>query len=241
MDPILADPARAGRRGGSQRTGRDPAVRAANVRDDGLRRDRRVVRVVGRRARPAAGRAPGPACARGDTRALDSLAAPGHRSRHRIVRCRLDAEARSARIGDDAGGDRHRAADSHLFGLVHAGRAAWRPRAVLLLHEPVLRVHAAARPGGKLPGVVRRLGGRGPLLVPADRILVREAVGGDGRVQGLPRQPHRRLGLPGRCPAGVYDVWHAGLPGGRGSGHAAAGRSGPAVPSRSSACCCSSA
>ena len=42
---------------------------------------------------------------------------------------------------------------------------------------------------------VRRVGGRRPLLVPADRLLVQEAVGQRRRQEGLRRQPHRRLRL----------------------------------------------
>ena len=41
----------------------------------------------------------------------------------------------------------------------------------------------------------RRVGRGRPLLLPADRLLVREAVGGAGGEEGLPRQPGRRLRL----------------------------------------------
>ena len=39
---------------------------------------------------------------------------------------------------------------------------------------------------------VRRLGGRGPVLVPADRLLLPAALGLDGGQQGVHHQPHRR-------------------------------------------------
>ena len=47
--------------------------------------------------------------------------------------------------------------------------------------------------GVELPGDVRRLGRRRPLLVPADRLLVSEEVGVRRRQEGVHRQPHRRL------------------------------------------------
>ena len=69
---------------------------------------------------------------------------------------------------------RHRHADPRLLDRLHGRRAARRLRAVLLLPEPVLLLHAHARPGKQLPGDVRGLGGRRPVLVPADWLLVRE-------------------------------------------------------------------
>ena len=63
----------------------------------------------------------------------------------------------------------------HVYSTAYmARRAARRRRAVLLLPEPVLLLHAHARAGQQLPGDVRGLGGRRALLVPADRLLVRE-------------------------------------------------------------------
>ena len=47
--------------------------------------------------------------------------------------------------------------------------------------------------GVELPGDVRRLGRRGAVLVPADRLLVSEEVRRRRRQEGLHRQPHRRL------------------------------------------------
>ena len=68
-----------------------------------------------------------------------------------------------------------------------------RVRALLLVPEPVLLLHAGAGARLELPGDVRRLGGRRPLLVPADRLLLQEAVGRRRRQEGVHRQPHRRL------------------------------------------------
>ena len=58
-------------------------------------------------------------------------------------------------------------------------RSRLRVRALLLVPEPVRRVHAAARARRELPGDVRRLGRRRPLLVPAHRLLVPEASAAD--------------------------------------------------------------
>ena len=59
--------------------------------------------------------------------------------------------------------------------------------------------------GEQPAGAVRRLGGRRPLLLPADRLLLRPAVRRAHRAelrrrraQGVHRQPHRRLRLPDR-------------------------------------------
>ena len=49
-----------------------------------------------------------------------------------------------------------------------------RIRALLRVPESLRRVHAAARAGRQLPGAVRRLGRRGAVFVPADRLLVPE-------------------------------------------------------------------
>ena len=118
------------------------------------------------------------------------------RDRHRHVRGELDVPARSARGAHDARRHRHRLPDPRLLDRLHAGRAARRLRAVLLLPEPVLLLHARARARRQLPRDVRRLGGRRALLVPADRLLVREAERRRRRQEGVHRQPHRRLGLP---------------------------------------------
>ena len=105
----------------------------------------------------------------------------------------VHAAARSAVGGDDPGRHRHRLADPHLLDRLHARGERRRVRALLLVPEPVRRVHAGARARLELPGDVRRLGGRRPLLVPADRLLVSEEVGVRRRQEGVHRQPHRRL------------------------------------------------
>ena len=67
--------------------------------------------------------------------------------------------------------------------------------------------------GVELPGDVRRLGGRRPLLVPADRLLVQEEVGVRRRQEGVRRQSHRRLRVHPRHAGAVHALRHARLPG----------------------------
>ena len=50
----------------------------------------------------------------------------------------------------------------------------------------------------ELPGAVHRLGRRRALLLPADRLLVQRQGERRRRQEGVHRQPHRRLRLPGR-------------------------------------------
>ena len=76
--------------------------------------------------------------------------------------------------GHDPRRHRHRVAHSHLLDRLHARGERLGVRPLLLVPEPVCRVHARARPRRELPRDVRRLGGRRPLLVPADRLLVPE-------------------------------------------------------------------
>ena len=132
--------------------------------------------------------------------------------RHRPVPGALGVPARSAVRDDDARRHRHRHADPRLLDRLHGRRAARRRRALLLLPEPVLLLHAHARPGKQLPGDVRGLGRRRPLLVPADRLLVREEERGGRRQEGVHHQPHRRLGLRPRRLPDLLHVRHARLP-----------------------------
>ena len=123
------------------------------------------------------------------------------------------APARPAVGADDPRHHRHRLADPHLLDRLHARGDRQRVRALLLVPEPVRLVHARARARRELPGDVRRLGGRRPLLVPADRLLLHEAVGVGRRQEGVRRQPHRRLRLHPRDAADLRDLRHARLPG----------------------------
>ncbi len=67
-----------------------------------------------------------------------------------------------------------------------------RPAPVLRLPEPVRRGDAAAGAVGQLPRPVRRLGGRRPGVLPADRVLAVQADGGGRGQEGVHRQPRRR-------------------------------------------------
>ena len=58
-------------------------------------------------------------------------------------------------------------ADPHLLGRLHGARPE--PAPVLRLPQPVRRGDAAAGAGRQLPAALRRLGGRRPGVVPADR------------------------------------------------------------------------
>ena len=143
---------------------------ARRVHDDGggARPVARRVLAVARRCRPRRARST-------SRRAVDSVdsAAAGQR---RVGGFQVPWGFRLDPLsGDDAAGrHRHRHADPHLLDRVHGRRAARRRRALLLLSEPVLLLHAHARAGQQLPGDVRGLGRRRPLLVSADRLLVRE-------------------------------------------------------------------
>ena len=121
----------------------------------------------------------------------------------RRFRRRLHAAPRSAVGADDPRRHRHRLADPHLLDRLHARGARLGVRALLRVPEPLRRVHARAGARRELPGDVRRLGRRRPVLLPADRVLVSEEVGGRRRQEGVHRQPHRRLRLHPRRPAAV--------------------------------------
>ena len=131
------------------------------------------------------------------------------------VQRRLHAAPRSAVGADDSGRHRHRLADSPLLDLLHARGARLRVRALLLLSESVRGVHARARARRELPGDVRRLGRRRPLLLPAHRILVSEEIGLGRRQESVHRQPHRRLRVHSRRAVDRGAVRHRRLPAGR--------------------------
>ncbi len=93
--------------------------------------------------------------------------------------------------------------------------------ALLCLSVPFYICHADAGNCRQPRADVLRLGGRGPRVLPADRLLVPEAVGGSGGHEGLHRQPRRRFRLRARHLPRVRSVrlgWlRADLPQGRGS------------------------
>ena len=129
---------------------------------------------------------------------------------------------------------RRRLADPHLRRRVHGERPGTPP--VLRLHEPVPGRDAAAGAGRQLPRPVRRLGGRGPGLLPADRVLAVQELRGGRRQEGLHRQPGR-----GRRPvagdhADVHRVRHGHL---HRRVRCPARRPAPGWSPRSACCCCS--
>ena len=125
-------------------------------------------------------------------------------------------------------------ADHHLLGRLHEPRP--RPAPVLRLHEPVPRGHAAARARRQLPGALRRVGGRRPGLLPADRVLAVQALGGGRGEEGVHRQPgRRRRAHPGHLPD-VRRVRHGVVHRGVRYGEV---RPGAAWPRRSGCCSCS--
>ena len=77
--------------------------------------------------------------------------------------------------------------------------------------------------GANYAGAVRGLGGRRPLLVPADRLLVRQAERGRRGQEGVHRQPHRRRGLRARDVPDLLHLRQPGLPHRDGRGRAPAG------------------
>ena len=109
----------------------------------------------------------------------------------------------------------HRLAHPHLLDRLHArGEDSEYARyfSYLNLFASFMLVLVLGR---ELPGDVRRLGRGRPLLVPADRLLVPQAVGRRRRQESVHRQPHRRLRLHPGDAADLRDLRHAGLPAGR--------------------------
>ena len=107
-------------------------------------------------------------------------------------------------------GDHDRAAGPRLLDRLHEPRPGL--LAVLRLPQPVHVLDAAAGPGGQLPGRVRRLGAGRPVQLPADRLLVPQALGGAGRQEGVHRQPRRRRRVRPRDHADLRQPGHARHP-----------------------------
>ncbi len=96
--------------------------------------------------------------------------------------------------GDDDVRRHLRLADgAHLHHRLHGRRPGL--QALLRLHLAVHLLDADAGDEQQLPAAVLRLGGGGPGLLPADRLLVHPADGDLRQHEGLPGQPGRRLRL----------------------------------------------
>ena len=81
-----------------------------------------------------------------------------------------------------------------LIHIYSVGYMAEDPAAptVFRLSEPLPGRDAAAGARRQLPGPLRRLGRRGPGVLPADRVLAAQAVGGHRGQEGVRGQPRRR-------------------------------------------------
>ena len=156
------------------RSGEGAPARPASARGAGRGRERaRLLRAFG------AGRASG---ARGGGRrdrrnALHLAARRGGRdrgaARRGCIQRRVGLPAGPAVVADGARRDVRRLPDPRLLDRLHGPRP--RLPALLGVPEPVHVRDADAGAGGELRGAVRRLGGRRPLLLPADRVLVRRS------------------------------------------------------------------
>ena len=83
---------------------------------------------------------------------------------------RIRSPGRSTHRRDAAGRHRRRLAHPHLFHRIHGARERLLP--LLLLPQSVHVFHAHPDPGRELRAALRRLGRRGPLQLPADRVLL---------------------------------------------------------------------
>ena len=142
---------------------------------------------------------------------LDSPAAL-HRNRLDLDRrLRLHAAyrllSRRAVGPDDVG--RHLRQLSHppLLRRVHERGRGIQP--LLRLHEPVRRLDAGAGPGGQPAVPLSRLGGRRPLQLSPDRLLVSRSRQRARRAQGVRRHPGRRHRDGDRPLRSVHQFGHA--------------------------------
>ena len=243
MDLIWLIPLLPGLGAARQRPRRRPLLQQAHVRPGGQRGDGRGPGARALRVLAAARAARGRARAHRARRCVDPVDPAGALGRHRRqLRRPLGLPPRSAVRDDDPRRHRRRVPDPRLLDRLHARGVEGRLRAVLRVPEPLRLLHADARARRQLPRDVRRVGGRRPLLVPADRVLLREEERVGRRQEGVHRQPDRRLGLHRR------DVPASSPP----SGPSTSGpwptppapcpsRPPGSARSRSSRCCCSSA
>ncbi len=97
---------------------------------------------------------------------------------------------RSAFDRDAGGGVVCRPDGDGLLDRLHEGRAAL--HLVLRGPLPVPGIHADPGVGRQLPAALHRLGGRGHLLLPPHRLLLRASLGRRSREEGLHHYPPRR-------------------------------------------------
>ena len=130
-----------------------------------------------------------------------------HLDFRRRISGRLRAAGRPAYRDHAAGRHRRGLADSHLFHGIHARRSGLPP--IFLLPESLHVFHAGADAGGQLPADVCRLGRRRAVQLPADRILLPEAIRHQCRQQSVLGEPHRRFRIPAWRAADFPHVRHA--------------------------------
>ena len=109
---------------------------------------------------------------------------------------RLPIPRRPVVLDDDPVRHRDRCTHSPVRDRVHARRPAL--LTLLRVYEPVRRFDAGAGTRLELPGHIPGLGGRGPLFVPADLVLVRAQLRRGRGQEGLRHEPSRRLRLHAR-------------------------------------------
>ena len=131
-----------------------------------------------------------------------------HRAVDHLGRARrlLGVPHRHADCGDVRRRDDGVGARPRLLDRLH-GRGPLAP-ALLCLSVGLQLRHADAGDGRQPGAAVLRLGGRRPLLLPADRVLVPEARGERGGHQGVRREPRRRLRLRARHLRHLHRVPH---------------------------------
>ena len=100
------------------------------------------------------------------------------------------------------------AARADLLAGVHARRRGLQP--LLRLHVAVHDVDAGPGAGFERDPDIRLLGAGGPLLVPADRLLVPQRLRAQGRDEGVPGHARRRPRLHGRAADHLHAGAHAG-------------------------------
>ena len=133
-----------------------------------------------RRSRCSLPRRPSLLVAAASARSFSALFRCRYIERHSAVDRRLGLSrrfrlrARSAHAGHAAGRHRRRLPHPSLLGRLHGARRGL--LALLRLPEPLHVLHADAGAGGELPADVRRLGGRRPRLLPADRLLLQRST-----------------------------------------------------------------
>ena len=154
----------------------------------------------------------------------------------------LGLSARSAQLRDDPGGHRHRLSDPRVLHRLHGARQRLLP--LLRLPESVRVLHADAGAGEQLRAAVRRLGRRGPVQLPADRLLLPQEIGRRRGQESVHRQPRGRRRVHHRHAADAeHRSARCGSPTSMPLLHSGSftPRRGLRHAQRHRACCCSSA